>query len=115
MIRAFENGDIVTSGNQFLDGKEATGQGIVHRLRTFLGEYFLDVSDGTPWFQSILGKTPDGIAEAAIKQRILSAPDVVNITAFRFERDGTQRRISVDADVIDVNNEQVRVLLQEDL
>ncbi|ELY4455915.1 hypothetical protein SMZ63_002480 [Cronobacter sakazakii] len=30
---------------------------------SFLGEYFLDATDGTSWFQSILGKSSRDIAE----------------------------------------------------
>lgn len=113
MIRAFENGDIVTSGNQFKTGKTATAQGIKHRLRMFLGEYFLDATDGTPWFQSILGKTPDGVAEISIKQRIITAPDVVAITSFEFNRNAQERSIEINAQLVDVNNEQVQLLFQE--
>lgn len=115
MIRSFENGDIVTSGKQFKTGKPATAQGIQNRLRLFFGEYFLDISAGTPWFQQILGKSPDGVAEASIKQRILSAPDVVDISEFRFERDADRRAIDVQASVLDIHNEQIQLLLQEEL
>lgn len=113
MIRNFENGDIVTSGQQFIEGKAATGQGVYHRLRMFTGEYFLNVLDGTPWFQSILGKSPDGVAETAVKQRIISAPDVLNITQFRFERLAKERTIQIEASLFDVNNEQVAFLFDE--
>lgn len=113
MIRNFKDGDIVTSGTQFLEGKAATANGVYHRLRMFAGEYFLNVLDGTPWFQSILGKNPDGVAETAVKQRILTAPDVLNITQFRFERLGRERKIQIEASLLDVNNEQVQILIDE--
>lgn len=115
MIRNFEGGDIATSGVQFLEGPEATAQGIYHRLRMFLGEYFLDVSDGTAWFQSILGKAPQDTAEAALKQRIISAPRVVAITEFALDSDARQRRLSVRATVLDVDSEAVQVLLDEEI
>lgn len=113
MIRTFEDGDIVTSGVQFKTGKEATAQGIKHRLRLFLGEYFLDATEGTPWFQSILGKSSDGVAEISVKQRIITAPDVVGFTEFEFSRNAQERSIQVSASLIDVNNEQVKLLFQE--
>lgn len=115
MIRSFENGDIVTSGMQFRRGSAATAQGIYHRLRLFTGEYFLDVGDGTPWFQNILGKAPQDIAEVALKQRILSAPGVVALTEFRLGSDRTQRRLAVQASVLDVNNAAVQVALDEEI
>ena len=111
-----ESGDIVTSGARvFLSGKEATAAGIYHRLRMFFGEWFLDITDGTPLFQSILGKADQQAAEAAIKQRIISAPAVVAITDFSFSSDRNSRRIVVDCTVLDVNNEAVQVLFNEDI
>lgn len=115
MIRSFEDSDIVTSGMQFKRGPAATTQGIYHRLRLFAGEYFLDVADGTPWFQSILGKAPQDIAEIALKRRIVSAPGVVALTEFRLGSDRTQRRLSVQAGVLDVNNAAVQVALDEEI
>jgi hypothetical protein len=116
MIRNFENGDIVTSGNkQFLYGQESTANGLYHRLRMFLGEFFLDVSDGTPWFQSILGKTPQDVAEINVKQRILTSPDVVGITSFTFGSDANARRVDIQASVIDKNSAVVQLLFGEDI
>jgi len=115
MIRRFVNGDIATSGQQFITGPDATAQGIYHRLRTFLGEYFLDISDGTPWFDSVLGKAPQDIAEINLKQRILTAPGVVALTDFQFESDRRSRNVRISATVIDVNNQAVQVLMNEDI
>lgn len=118
MIRNFDRsaGDIVTNGSdQFLRGKESTAAGIYHRLRMFFGEYFLDITDGTPWMQSILGKAPQDVAEAALKQRIITAPDVIAITAFSFDIDRLKRYITVDCTVIDINNAAVRFLFEGDI
>lgn len=114
MIRNFDRatGDIVTSGEQFLRGRASTGAGIYHQLRMFFGEYFLDITDGLPWFQAVLGKNPQGVAEQAIKQAIITSPGVIALTSFSFNSDRDTRSITVDASVIDVNNELIRVLLE---
>lgn len=113
MIRNFVDGDIVTSGKHFVAGKEATRQAIIRRLRLFAGEYFLSVAEGTPWFQGILGKTQQDMAEAALKRRIVSTPGVIGLTAFSLQMEPTERTIKVEATVIDINNEAVSVLLDE--
>lgn len=117
MIRKWDRdaGDLATRPDHFLDGRESTAAGVYHRLRMFFAEWFLDITDGTPWIQSVLGKRPQDVAEAAIKERIITAPDVVAITAFSFDMDNTTRRITVDATIVDVNNEAVRILLDEDI
>ncbi len=113
MIRNFVNGDIVTSGEHFAKGKEATRQGVIRRLRLFLGEYFLDATDGTPWFSGILGKTDQDFAEAALKRRIITTPGVIGISSFSLTIEQRERRIVVQAEVIDVNNEQIAISLDE--
>lgn len=113
MIRNFVNGDIVTSGEHFAKGKEATRQGVIRRLRLFLGEYFLDATDGTPWFNGILGKTDQDFAEAALKRRIITTQGVIGISSFSLLIEQRERRIVVQAEVIDVNNEQIAISLDE--
>lgn len=117
MIRHWDrdSGDLLTSGEPFLAGKEATAAGIYHRLRLFFGEYWLDVTEGTAWFQNVLGKAPQDLAEITLKQRILSAPGVVSITSFSFATDAVTRRITVDCSVLDVNHESIRILFHEEL
>lgn len=115
MIRNFMDGDIVTSGEQFAVGKDATRLAIICRLRLFLGEYFLDATDGTPWFQNILGKTSRDIAETNIKQRIITTPGVVSLTEFDMTLDNKARKITITAWVIDINNERFDFLFDEDL
>jgi len=114
MIRNFSDGDIVTSGDHFVTGKEETRQACISRLRLFLGEYFLDATDGTPWFQSILGKASRDIAEANIKQRILGTRGVIAINSFEMTSDTKQRKISVVATLTDINNEQFEFLFEKE-
>ncbi|AJK17042.1 hypothetical protein BZ19_1225 [Yersinia pseudotuberculosis str. PA3606] len=115
MIRNYQNGDIITHGTQFATGKEATRQAMICCLRLFLGEYFLNATEGTPWFQSILGKTSQDIAEANIKQRLLAAKGVLTINRFEMDLDMKNRKITVFAAVIDIHNDAFDFLLTEDL
>lgn len=96
MVRNFQNDELKTSGVQFLEGDDAVAQNIRYRLRLFLGEYFLDVTEGTPWYQSILGKAPQDVAEVNLKQRIVSTPGVRGIERFTFSTDRDQRSITVN-------------------
>lgn len=114
MIRNFSDGDIVTFGDHFVTGKEETRQACISRLRLFLGEYFLDATDGTPWFQSILGKASRDIAEANIKQRLLGTRGVIAINSFEMTSDTRERKISVVATLTDINNEQFEFLFEKE-
>lgn len=100
-VRALNtNGDIVTSGTQFITGQQEIGQTIQTRLRLFLGEYFRDITDGTPWFEQILGKATNMNArEAALRQRIANTPGVIRLTYFaaNFDIDAKKYTVTVSA------------------
>ena len=72
----FENDDLV-----LLDGVDAIGQDVSIRLQTFLGEWFLDIRIGMPYFTKILGQKPRLAAvESIFKDAILSTPGIISIT-----------------------------------
>lgn len=112
MIRNFQDGDIATSGDHFVTGKTETQQACICRLRLFLGEYFLDATDGTPWYQSILGKTARDIAEANIKQRMITTRGVMAINTFQMDSDNKKRTFTVMATLTDINNELFEFLYE---
>jgi len=115
MIRNFKNGDLATSGRQFLSGTGETALAAQYRLRMFLGENFLNAADGTPWFQSILGKTPQDIAEVTIRQRLATTPGVRGIGRFDFRTDGPRRRVIVDAVLTGNDGSSAAVTLDEEI
>lgn len=112
IVRAFD-GDIATSGTQFKTGKAAIAQTIRTRLSLWLGEYFRNINDGTPWIQEILGKQfSEQTRESAIKRRIEGTVGVQEITQFDADFDLTTRAyivtcsvITNDGDSIDVTTE----------
>ena len=59
-------------------------QKITTQLMHFLGEWWLDLNSGTPWFQSILGEsTRGGEAESILKTIITDTPGVTSLSRFR--------------------------------
>lgn len=105
--RLDESGDLITRGKMFLTEREAIAQTIVTRLKLFLGEYFRDVTDGTPWFQQILGKFESmNAVEAILRNRIARSPGVVRLLAFDVQYDLDSRTLSVQAQVLTTYGEQ---------
>lgn len=96
-----ESGDIVTRGQQFVSEREEIAQTVKTRLRLFLGEYFRDIRDGTPWYEQILGKfTSLDAAEAALRNRITNTPGVIRLTSFSTDFDINTRAYSVSAGIL---------------
>lgn len=99
--RLDEYGDIVTSGEIFISEYEAIAQTCVTRLRLYLGEYFRDITDGTPWFQSILGKFESlSAVEAILRNRIARTEGVTRILSFSLDFDLASRTITVSSFVL---------------
>lgn len=105
--RLDESGDLITRGKMFLTGREAIAQTVVTRLKLFLGEYFRDVTDGTPWFQQILGKFENlNAVEAILRNRIARTPGVVRLLSFEVDYNLDARSLSVRSMILTVYGEQ---------
>lgn len=96
-----DSGDITTSGEQFINSVEEIAQTVRTRLKLFLGEYFRNINDGTPWFQDILGKGQSlAVKDATIKRRVLQTPGVISIFDFNTDFDPQLRTYSVSMGVV---------------
>ncbi len=97
-----DTGDIITGGEmQFIIGREEIAQTVKTRLALFLGEYFRNILDGTPWYEQILGKfTSLDVAESVLRVRIASTPGVIRLTSFDTDFDIDTRRYSVTAGIL---------------
>lgn len=70
------------SADYYRDVPNAVGQRAGTRLRMFAGEWFLDLTDGTPWFQEILQHNDYALAAAVLLDRIVSTPFAVSVENF---------------------------------
>lgn len=92
-------GDIAINDNDLslVDGGDEVKQRLTQRLRTFLGEWFLDTSLGVPYYEEVLVKSPNGrLAEAAIKAEIRATPGVLDLLAFTFDVDKATRKGTIE-------------------
>lgn len=101
-VRALdESGDIVTRGTQFISGRDEIAQTIKTRLALFLGEYFRNIQEGTPWYEQILGKFVSlDTVEAVLRARIANTPGVIRLTSFSTDFDLDARKYSLTAGVL---------------
>jgi hypothetical protein len=101
-VRALdENGDIKTSGVQFISGQDEIAQTITTRLKLFSGEYFRNITDGTPWFDIILPKnTSLSLKDSFIKSRIAETNGVRGLLSYSSNYDIDLRKYSVSSEVL---------------
>ena len=63
----------------WIDVPDAVGQLIATRLGLWLGQWFLNRSDGTPYQTQVLGKYTITTRDPAIQGRVLQTPGVTGI------------------------------------
>lgn len=76
------NGDMRFGHQQYdfyKDVPEAVAQVVQTRLMFWQGEWYLDLSDGTPWQGGVLGTGTELTADSVIRDRILNSQGVVGI------------------------------------
>jgi hypothetical protein len=88
-------GDYTVDTPFLINSPACVAQAILTRLKLFLGEWFVDTTDGTPWFQSILGKNYNN-PDALIKQRIIGTQGVTSIATYSSSFNGPTRALTVN-------------------
>lgn len=79
----------------YRDEPMAVGQAAQTRLLLWLGEWFLDIEQGTPYMQGILGKHSQAEADLTIQDRILATEGVTNIENYESLINADNRSMSV--------------------
>lgn len=93
------NGDL-----QITSGLDATAQRLRISLRFFLGDWFLDLSAGIPYFESVFIKNPSlPVVNYILTRAILRDAAVIQINKFDLDLDRASRVATVDfrADTVD--------------
>lgn len=95
------NGDYTlgTGADFYQDQPEAVAQAVLTRLLLHTGEWFLDVTDGTPWGADVLGKYTLSTYDTVIQQRILSTPGVQGIDSYTSSIDMNARTLTITATI----------------
>ncbi|CFR19444.1 hypothetical protein [Yersinia kristensenii] len=86
--------------NTFLiDSPEAVAQAVKTRFELWRGQWFLDLSEGTPYIESVLGKQRSDVYILAIRERILDTQGVNSIQDFEASYNGDNRRVTFTATI----------------
>jgi hypothetical protein len=78
-------------------GIDQIAQNLAIRLRFFLGEWFLNILAGVPYYQYFFIKDPNQIqVETFLKDEISNTEGVLEITSFSSDFNGYNRTFTVD-------------------
>jgi len=114
-LKVDENNDLVIENNELIliDGPDFVRQMLIQRLQSFLGEWFLDIEVGVPYFQDILKKDVSISKISNIfKDEILNTPGVVELQQFDLSFNELTRRLSLTF-AVKALNESIVINLEE--
>lgn len=97
--RLDENGDMAIGhgdADYLQDSPECVAQAVVTRLRLLRGEWFLDLSEGTPYVEGVFGKHTKESYDFVIRQRVLETEGVTEIEDYESIFDGETRKLTVN-------------------
>ncbi len=89
---------LAPTGDEVLiyDLAEAVAQRLTVRFNFFLGEWFLDTTEGTPWFQRVLVKAPSDRAIRTVLNDVISKTEGVASVSQLTYSISKDRQLSVD-------------------
>lgn len=95
-------GDLDVSTNDFavVDGIQAIRQELQIRYRFFLGEWFLDTTEGVPYIRDVLKKNPNEAQVRALLASVAtSTPGINKVQSIDLSLDNVTRTLTVELDV----------------
>lgn len=81
--------------NFLVNSPACVAQSVQTRLKLWLGEWYLDSRQGTPWLQEVLGKGTLAIYDIAIRTRVLQTEGVTKIRSYNSSFNEVTRKLSV--------------------
>lgn len=81
------------------DVPEAVGQAAMTRMLLWVGEWFLNIDEGTPYMQGILGKKSKEEASITIQERLLGTQGLTDLNNFEGILDPETRGMTVDVEI----------------
>lgn len=81
------------------DTPEAVAQAVLTRLRLWLTEWFLDIEEGMPWVEGVLGKREKEAADNTIRTHVLETQGVTQIVEYASQYDADNRTLSVQLEI----------------
>jgi len=88
--------------NFYKDDPVGVAQAVLTRLRLWLTEWFLDIEEGMPWVEGVLGKQQQTTADNTIRAHVLETQGVSSITDYgsQFNPDNRTLAVQIEIDTI---------------
>ena len=93
-LNNFHDLTILNGGIKFVSGADEVRQRILVALNHYWQEYFLNVPNGVPWYEILLGSKEKKMVESILRRTVLDVPGVIGILSLQTVS-GTNRSWSI--------------------
>ena|SRR5690606_17884111 len=97
-LKLDQKGDLLISDYDLslIEGQDQISQNLAIRLRFVLGEWYLDIESGIPYYQDIFIKSPNrNRIETIIKDEIVNTQGINRLLSFQSDYQPITRKYSV--------------------
>jgi len=95
---------------KIVQGGDQVTQNLKVRLQYYLGEWFLDITEGLPFYSDILVKNPNiPSIDSILKTRIISTPEITELIEYKSSFDKLTReylisiKVKTDYGILDLS------------
>lgn len=94
-------GDLTLTADVNPAGTDSVIQFVTQRLKLYLGEWFMNTSDGLPWYQQILVANADkSVVDGLLRDCILGTPGVTTLLSYTSHQDLGKRTMTVSFSIL---------------
>lgn len=91
-----------------VDDTKQIMQNLAIRLRFILGEWYLDITQGIPYYEVFFRKAPNQIQiESILKEEIVNTRGIVELTSFESDFDARRRLYTVKFSARSISGEEL--------
>lgn len=94
----------------YLTGSKAIAQNVKTRLRSFLGDWFLDIEHGVDWLNLLGNRNTERRIIRAVERTVLQTNGIVSVNRIEIVRRDANRGIIIQVDYTDVFNAQQQTI-----
>lgn len=96
IVRLNPDWDLDITAHGLIYGPDAIRQKVKQVLQLIKGEWFLDVTQGVPWFESILTRNPSfELIRNIIRKKIMSVKGIAAVPTLALEYDKATRNLTI--------------------
>ena len=91
----------------YITGSKAIAQNVKTRLRSFVGDWYLDIDHGIDWLNLLGNRNTERRIIRAVERQVLQTEGVLSVARIEVVKRNRNRGITIEVEYTDVFNQQI--------